>query len=308
MRRTLSIHFKSILIIADIEGTSGCWSYSGSSFMTKAWYTACVEMTRDVNVVVKALFHAGVRRITVQDFHRTGYNLLPELIDSRARVLSGYRHGPVPGIGDPRDAKAVMFLGMHAASGSDGFLAHTLTSRIKQLKVNGRLLAEVELFSASLAPYGVRPVFFSGCPIACSQATEVITGIDVYPIDKTIGPKQFDTDSWRAGLASAAVTSLGNITTKPHVPEGPLKAVITMRDGKKSARNLARRWGFNYQGAQIFLEASDMHKLYEDLIRLCYLTPLVEKIVPFALFWYGVKGRIGLEIVRRQVRQKHLLA
>ncbi len=161
--------YTSLLIISDIEGSSGCWSYSGSSFMTEAWFHACVEMTRDVNAVATALLNAGVRQITVKDFHRTGYNLLPELIDSRARVLSGYRHGHVPGIGDPGDAQAVMFLGMHAASGTDGFLAHTLTSRIERLEVNGKALAEVELFSASLAPYGVRPIFFSGCPIACSQ-------------------------------------------------------------------------------------------------------------------------------------------
>ena len=89
---------KSVLIIADIEGSSGCWSYSGSSFMTEAWFRACLEMTRDVDVVVTALFDAGIRQITVKDFHRTGYNLLPELIDSRAQVFSGYRPGPVPGI------------------------------------------------------------------------------------------------------------------------------------------------------------------------------------------------------------------
>ena len=307
MSRTVSKHFKSLLIISDIEGSSGCWSYDGSSFLTKAWLNACVEMTRDVNVVVTALFDAGVRQITVQDFHRTGYNLLPELIDLRARVLSGYRRGPVPGIGDPGDAEAVMFLGMHAASGTQGFLSHTLTSRIERLEVNGRPIAEVELFSASLAPYGVRPIFFSGCPIACAQAAEAITGIDVYPIDKTIGPQGFDADSWRAGLASAAVAALDNATIEPYVPEGPFTAVITMRDGEKSAQRIARRWGFNHEGAQIFLEASEIHRLYDDFIRLCYLTPLIEKVIPFTLFWYRLKGRIGLEVVRRQLRRNRLL-
>ena len=75
---------KSVLIISDIEGSSGCWSYSHASFLTDAWCGACVEMTRDVNAVVTALFDAGVNELTVQDFHRTGYNLLPEWIESRA--------------------------------------------------------------------------------------------------------------------------------------------------------------------------------------------------------------------------------
>ena len=298
---------KSLLIVADIEGSSGCWSYSGSSFMTEAWFRACLEMTRDVDVVVTALFDAGIRQITVKDFHRTGYNLLPELIDSRARVFSGYRPGPVPGIGDPGDVEAVIFLGMHAASGTEGFLSHTLTSRIKRLEVSGRPLAEVELFSGSLAPYGVRPIFFSGCPIACAQATEAITGIDVYPIDKTVGPQGFDAVSWREGLANAAVGSLDNISTEPYVPQGSMTAVITMRDGETAARTLASRWGFNYEGAHIFLQASDIHGLYNDLIRLCYLTPFTEKIVPFVLFCYRLKGWFALNVVRRHLTRKRQL-
>jgi hypothetical protein len=57
-----------------------------------------------------------------------------------------------------------MMIGMHAAAGTTGFLAHTLTSRLSSLTVNGRPMAEVELFSASLAPFGIPPLFFSGCP------------------------------------------------------------------------------------------------------------------------------------------------
>jgi D-amino peptidase len=119
-------------------------------------------MSRDVDAVVKGLFGAGVARVTVKDFHRTGYNLIPEMIDRRARIVCGYYQGPVPGLGDPTDADALMMIGMHAAAGTHGFLAHTLTSRLASLTVAGRPLAEVELFAASLAPHGIPAVFFSG--------------------------------------------------------------------------------------------------------------------------------------------------
>jgi D-aminopeptidase len=187
--------FKNILIIADIEGSSGCWSYAGSSFMTDQWCDACVDMTHDVNA----------------------------------------QRAPLPGIGHPGNARAVMFLGMHAASGTDGFLAHTLTSRVEKLTVNGEPMAEIELFSASLAPFGIRPIFFSGCPVACEQARQTISGIDVYPIDKSPAPKDFDKQLWRAGLGQAAAESLKNESTTTYTPKGPFSAVIHMRDGEKVA-------------------------------------------------------------------------
>jgi D-amino peptidase len=214
--------------------------------MTEEWSDACVEMSRDVNAVVKALFAAGITQVTVKDFHRTAYNLLPELIDPRAQVVSGYKRGPVPGIGHPDKAETVMFLGMHAASGTEGFMAHTLSSRISRLNVNGRVLAEVELFSASLAPFGVRPIFFSGCPVACGQAKEVIAGIHTYPIDKSPGREPFDADSWRSGLATSAVESINNSAAEPYALQGPIKAVLTMRDGEDTARKMALRWSFAY--------------------------------------------------------------
>jgi D-aminopeptidase len=268
--------------------------------MTDDWSVACVEMTRDVNAVVRAVFRAGVKRVIVKDFHRTGYNILPELIDPRAQVVSGYKCGPVPGIGYPGGAEAVMFLGMHAASGTEGFMAHTLTSRIIWLEVNRKPLAEVELFAASLAPYGVKPIFFSGCSVACAQAKAAIRKIDSYPIDKSVGAESLDADAWRSGLANSAVQALGNTASEPYAPTGPFRAEVTMQAGDKTVRKLARRWGFGSDGSRIFLEAADMRQLYGELIKLCYLTPLTEKILPAALFLNNLKGRIGLEWVRRR--------
>jgi len=303
----MATRFENVLIIADIEGSSGCWDYRSSSFMTDEWCRACVEMSLDVNAVVEALFDAGVKQVTVKDFHRTGYNLLSELIDPRAQVVLGYKRGPAPGIGDPGNAQAVMFLGLHAASGTEGFMAHTLTSRISWLEVNRKPLAEVELFSASLAPYGLRPIFFSGCPTACAQASAAIRKIDSYPIDKSAGPDSFDVDSWRSGLVNAALHSLNNGATEPYTPSGPFQAEVTWRGGDIAAQNLARKWGFDHEGARIFIEADGIHELYRDLIRLCYLTPLMVRILPFGLFLYNLTGRLGLAWARRRLKKDKYL-
>jgi D-amino peptidase len=301
----VSFRYKNILIISDIEGSSGCWNYQASSFLTDEWSKACLEMTRDVNIVGQALLDAGVEQITVKDFHRTGFNLLPDLIDSRIKIVSGYRPKPVPGIGDPGDAQAAMFLGMHAASGTPGFLAHTLTSRVEQLQVNGKPMAEVELFAASLSPFGIRPIFFSGCPVACNQAQEKIDHIKVHPIDKSMGAEKFDVHSWRAGLARAAIESLENDLTAPYQAVGPFQATVRMRDGQKAARKISKRWRFEYEDNQIFITVADMHALYLNLIRLCYLTPLIEKLMPVGMMGYNLWGQMGRIWVRHRIKNHY---
>jgi len=51
-------------------------------------------------------------------------------------------------------------------------------------------------------------------------------------------------------------------------------------------------------------DAGDIHELYSKLIRLCYLTPLMEKTISLALFLYHLWGRIGLGWVRQGIWQE----
>lgn len=298
----LNMH-KKILIIADLEGSSCCHNYESTTFLHAEWPQACVGMSHDVNVVVKSLFKAGVEKIYVKDFHRTAYNILPELIDKRARLISGYRIGPVPGLGDPFDATAVMMIGMHAPSGSNGFLPHTLTSRISRLEVNGRLMSEAQLFAASLAPFNIAPIFFSGCPVACGYASDEIKDLKCFPIEKNDKRQKFNPELWRDALARAAVLSL-NSGHDVYQPEGDFKAVITMRDGGAYAKKIAKRWNCEYTDGKIFIHAGTIQRLYNDLIRLCYFTPFVEKILPLGLPLFNLKGKAGLLWVKVMTKKQ----
>jgi D-amino peptidase len=300
--------FTRILVIADIEGSSGCHSRRAAAFLNDAWARACLEMSRDVDAVVRSLFDAGARQVTVKDFHRTAYNLLPECIDGRAELVSGYRRGPVPGIGSPAGAQALMMIGMHAASGTDGFLAHTFTSRIADLRVNGAAVPEAVFFSASVAPYGVRPIFFSGCPLACRQAAKAIPGIETYPIEKPGRPgRRFDGPVWRRGLAAAAGRALQNRSTAPLRLTGPFTAEVRMRDGVGSARRLGRRWNLHTQGDRIAIRMPDFQRLYMTLIRLCYLTPTVDRMLPLGLFLFNLRGLLGRAWARNRLRRMGLM-
>ncbi len=293
--------YKRIFILADIEGSTGCGSYAASSFNTPEWYSACIDMSLDINAVVSVLFEAGAERVYVKDFHRTGYNLLPELIDKRAEIIHGYKTGPVPGIGDLYDSECAMFIGMHSSSGSDGFLAHTFTSRYSGIKLNGRSISELQLFSSSMYRYSVKPVFFSGCPVACREAAEQVKGIEVFPVIKD-NTGRADRDLCRKGLAEAAAGSLYNNSAEPYMLQAPFTAELTMRDGEQAAEKISRRWGLDRSGESLYFTTESFDEFYSKLISITYLTPLLERITPAALSLFNLYGRAGLSIVRMNKR------
>jgi D-amino peptidase len=293
----MSIQYKHILIIADIEGSSGCLTRRASRFLNPEWARACLAMSLDVNAVATALFEAGIETILIKDFHRTGYNLLPEHIHPRARVIHGYQRGPVIGLGDPGPAQAVMFLGMHAPSGSDGFLSHTLTSRISRLEVNGELMSEVQLFSASLFPYGIRPLFFSGCPTACDQAEKALPGLPTWPIRKN-GPVFPKANQWRRELGEAAVQAIHRGGAQPYDPPGPFKALVFWRDEPKTAVRPAHRWRRPCDNGTVVVTGSTIQDVYLNLTRMAFLNRLTDRFQEPSLFLYHCLGRMGLAYVR----------
>ena len=299
--------YRRVLIVADIEGSSGCWNYAASSFLRREWALACDGMTQDVAAVVEALFVAGVQDILIKDFHRTGYNLLAERIHPRARIESGYRVGPIPAMGHPGGAEAVFFLGLHAASGTSGFLPHTMTSRLADVQVNGRSLPEVALFAALLASYGIRPVFFSGCPAACRQAVVEIPGIATFPIDKANGQQHFDACIWRREMACKAMEALTNDAPQPLTGMGPFNVRVVFREGAGAACKAARRWGLDQEGRAVRFQVADFRELFMVLSRICYLVPALVPLLPLALWLQNAKGRLGLAWVRRQLRHTHAL-
>jgi D-aminopeptidase len=168
-------------------------------------------------------------------------------------------------MGDPGSAEAVMFLGLHAASGTQGFLPHTMTSRLAAVHVNGAPIPEAPLFAALLTPYGIRPIFFSGCTQACRQAETAIPGIATHAIPKTKGPDEFDAREWRRGLAAQAVASLSNTAVPPLDGKGPFDVVVTFRDGEAVARRMARRWHLCHEGEAVRFRVESLAGLFLQL-------------------------------------------
>ncbi len=281
---------KSILIIADIEGSSGCLNKADSQLFNDGWVRACIDLTLDLNAIIAAIKATGkVARVKVKDFHRTGFNIFADLLDSRAELSQGYQAEPVMGIGDCSGFDLLFLVGLHAASGTDGFLAHTLTSRFAELKADGRPLTEAELFAVSVAGYGLKPAFFSGCPQACRQAGDVMPWLTCVEVPKNDCESR---ERVRDKLYAGAVKALNEETPQIFSPPGMVNVELKMRDGARAAEKLAKLWKLQVSDDKLKFSAENLQEVYRVLINLAYLTPFWRKNLNAGLGFFNFWGRI----------------
>ena len=133
----------NVFISADIEGVCGVmgpchWDPAGAEYKR-----ACGWMTQEVNAAVRGALAAGAKRIVVKDAHNTATNIPLDELDPAAELISGW--GPLDSMVEGVDSSfgAVFLIGYHARGGTiDGTLAHTFSSNVLDLRVNGQTVGE----------------------------------------------------------------------------------------------------------------------------------------------------------------------
>ena len=198
-------------------------------------------------------------------------------------------------------------IGFHAASGTGGFLPHTLTSRFARVCIDGRSLCEAELFAGALNAPGrhqLRTRLFSGCPVACEQAATAMPGIHTYSIMKSQpgrAPEKNSAEAWRAGLAQAARTSLGSPGAELPSWGGPFRIEVEMKDGETAAKIAARRWNLDCSGKTVAFTVSNRLDLFRRLSDLAYTQPWMEPALPLLLRLADMRGRHALSWAEKEV-------
>jgi len=270
---------KIAYIVADLEGSTGAWTKTHTLLATPEWQEARIELTRDINAVIESLFAKGVRGVVVKDFHRTAYNIIPAYLDRRAKLVSGYYTGPAVGYGRLHGADFALFVGLHAAGGNEkGFLAHTLTSRIAEILVNGKRVCESELFSTVLSSFHVPVAFFSGCPAACREVKEKMDWVVTCAIPKD--PSVYQDPEKRKEYIQRARESLRNSVLEIPEADGlplfamkpPFDCQVIFQEEKEANRMNA--WGFSQEGRIIRFHAAEFLEMYENLLKIAYFPKL----------------------------------
>jgi D-amino peptidase len=132
-------------------------------------------MTGEANAAVEGALDAGAAYTLVNDSHWTMKNLLAEELHPTAELLSGgpKRHSMMEGIDG--GFAAALFIGYHARAGTQrAVLDHTMTDRIRNVRLNGRPVGEIGLNAALAGSFGVPVALVSGDRAAAEEAKALL--------------------------------------------------------------------------------------------------------------------------------------
>ena len=171
-----------VYIAVDSEGPTGVAEYPRHLAHDEAAVRRGRElMTADANAAVAGCFEAGATEDAVKDDGFLPENIIPELLDERARLLPG--GGPLL-CGLDSSYAGLMLIGFHAMEGAiDGVLAHTWSGgRRRRYWINDREAGELAVY-AIVAGHdcNVPVIMTSGCAGLCREAHELL-GPDVVAV------------------------------------------------------------------------------------------------------------------------------
>lgn len=145
-----------VYISVDMEGVAGI-SHAKPTNRGDDLYPQSVElMVGEANAAIEGAFAGGATDVTVNDSHGQMFNLTPEKLDPRARLVQGKK--PYSMVEAARDAGfgLALFVGYHARAGHPrGTIAHTYTGRITLAEVNGRPITEAGMNALYLGALGI---------------------------------------------------------------------------------------------------------------------------------------------------------
>ncbi|MDW6026396.1 M55 family metallopeptidase [Mesorhizobium sp. BAC0120] len=168
-----------IFLSADIEGTAGIahWDEADRSHSDHREFR--MLMTAEVVAACEGARAAGAEQIVVKDAHDSGRNLVLDLLPDYVRVIRGWSgHPDSMMFGIAADFAAAIYVGYHSKAGTEANpLAHTTSTAVSRLLLNGEVVSEFTVNALCASRYGVPSAFLAGDAGICADARAMISGI-----------------------------------------------------------------------------------------------------------------------------------
>lgn len=180
---------KKLFVSADIEGTAGILSWRETDKNMPDYAYFAEQMTREAAAACEGAHAAGYEDILLRDAHDSARNLMMDKLPEYVRILRGWaRHPYCMMFGLDSSFSGVVFTSYHSAGGWDtNPLAHTMSTTLAQITVNGEIASELMLNAMTAALEGV-PVFaLTGDEGICRWMQRVSPGTAVVPVSRGVG-------------------------------------------------------------------------------------------------------------------------
>lgn len=178
-----------VFISVDMEGIAGLVNAEETSRTGADYGYFRRIMSEEANAAVLGAFDAGASEVVVRDSHGSARNILPDMLDPRARLVRDWSGGPMgmmEGIDESYDA--VVFIGYHARAGTaDAIIDHTSNGNVVDFAINGVSLPEAGYNALIAGTYGVPVVFVAGDQAIVDQVTELFGSVGTVAVKKGIG-------------------------------------------------------------------------------------------------------------------------
>ena len=227
-----------VFISVDMEGISGVVVSSECSRSGKDFGLFRKIMTEDTNAAIEGAAAAGATEIIVRDSHGVKRNILPDLLDPRAKLLRGVS-GATKNMMDTIDESydAVIFIGYHAKAGTpDAIIEHTSSGNVTDLSINGVSIPEAGYNALIAGLYDVPVAFVSGDQAVCRQVTELFGNVETVAVKEAIGGAAICLHPKVAGekIKAGVQKALGNLEQfKPYKMSAPYTMVLKMKSEEK---------------------------------------------------------------------------
>ena len=169
-----SLKKMKVYISVDMEGITDVIHWNETNPGDDYQYCRTL-MTKEANAAVEGAIESGATEIVVRDAHSSARNIIPDLLNRKAKLIREWSRGPysmMEGIDNTFDA--AILIGYHAkAMTINATLDHTMDGNILDLKVNNISLPEAG-WNGLIAGYCDVPVaFISGDKAVCEQSKSI---------------------------------------------------------------------------------------------------------------------------------------
>jgi D-amino peptidase len=220
-----------LFISADIEGVAGVVTPMQGQAGNSEYERARRLMTEEVNAAIDGAFAGGATEVLVNDSHGPMTNLLPEVLDARAELISGRPKPMGMFCGLDREYGGVFCLGYHAGGGGYGVLSHTTNSfAFAAITLNGIACNEAVLYGAYAGELGVPVLLLSGCDRLAAECAPHFPAARRVVVKRALGQRAaraMAPQQARLQLRSAAAAAVAGAATCPaFVIPGPYRLVL----------------------------------------------------------------------------------